>query len=79
MATVIVSELTPFLVFWVLVYLGREELGLKGVVISVLIWLGILFGYSSFGPTYVFIVAQALLDIVLAFIIFGGSINNRFR
>jgi hypothetical protein len=74
-----VGELTPFFVFWVLMYLGREELGLKGVIISTLIWLGILLGYSSFRPTYVFIIAQAVLDIVLAFIIFGGSINNRVR
>ena len=74
-----VGELTPFFVFWVLMYLGREELGLKGTIVSILIWLGILLGYSSFGPTYVFIGAQALLDIVLAFIIFGGSINKRVR
>ena len=75
----IARELTPFFVFCVLVYLGREELGLKGTIISILIWIGLLLCYSSFGPTYIFIVAQALLDIVLAFIIFGGSINNRVR
>jgi hypothetical protein len=76
---VLVGELTPFFVFWVLMYLGREELGLKGTIVSILIGLGIQLGYLSFEPTYVFILAQSLLDIVLAFIIFGGSINNRVR
>ena len=75
----LVGRLTPFFVFWVLMYLGREELGLKGTIISILMWLGLIVCYSSFGPTYVFIAAQGLLDIVLAFIIFGGSINNRVR
>lgn len=75
----LVGKLTPFFVFWVLMYLGHEELGLKGIIVSILIWLGILLGYSSFGPTYVFIIAQSLLDIVLAFIMFGGSINSRVR
>jgi len=76
---VLVGELTPFFVFWVLMYLGREELGLKGTIVSILLWLGIQLGYLSFEPTYVFILAQSLLDIVLAFIIFGGSINRRVR
>ncbi len=75
----LVGELTPFFVFWVLMYLGREELGLKGTIVSIPIGLGIQLGYLSFEPTYVFILAQSLLDIVLAFIIFGGSINNRIR
>jgi hypothetical protein len=31
---VILTSLAPFIVFWVLMYLGREELGFKGVAIS---------------------------------------------
>ncbi len=70
----------PFILFWVLMYLGREELGLKGVVISILIWLGLLLGcvLSGLSP-YIFIAAQALLDIVLLLIIFRGNINITLR
>lgn len=68
----------PFLVFWVLVYLGRGELGRRGVVLSILIWLGLLIGfmYAGFSP-YLFVIAQALLDIVLILVVFGGDIQIR--
>lgn len=65
--------------FWVLVYLGREELGFKGIVISVLIWLGLLIGSSFLGRPYVFVAAEALLDVILLFIIFGENMNIRIR
>lgn len=73
------TTLTPAIVFWILIYLGREQLGLKGMVISILIWLGLLVGSLFLGPTYIFIAAHALLDIVLGFIIFGGNMNARLR
>ena len=73
------GELTPFFLFWVLVYLGREKLGLKGIVISILIGLGLLVCYSSLGPPHIFVLVQALLDIVLAFIIFGENMNIPLR
>ena len=73
------TRLSPFIVFWVLMYLGREELGLKGIVISILVWLGLLVGSSLLGLSYIFVVVPALLDIVLGFIIFGGNMNIRLR
>ncbi len=75
----IIGLLTPSLVFWVLVYLGRSELGLRGVFIAILVWLGLILGDSFLGPSYVFVFAEALLDIVLAFMIFGGTINTPLR
>ncbi len=32
----------PLVLFWVLIFLGREELGFKGIIISVTVWLGLL-------------------------------------
>ena len=76
---VILSSLTPFIGFWVLMHLGREELGIKGIIISILIWLGLLLGLSFLGLPYLFVSAQALLDVVLLFIIFGGNMNIPIR
>ena len=71
----ILTGWTPFILFWVLLYLGREALGLKGIIISILIWLGLLSGLMLSGMFYIFVSAQSLLDIVLLLIIFGGDIN----
>ena len=72
--------MTPLIVFWVLMVLGREELGWKGVVLSILIWLGMLLGCLLSGlPPHFFVAVQALLDIVLLLIIFGGDINIPLR
>ena len=76
---VILISLTPFIVFWVLMHLGREELGLKGIIISILIWMGLLVGSSFLGLPYLFVSAEALLDVVLLFIIFGGNMNVPLR
>ena len=75
----ILTSLTPLIAFWVLIYLGREELGLKGMIISILIWLGLLIGSSFLGMPYVFVSAEALMDVVLMLIIFGGNINIPLR
>ena len=75
----ILISLTPFIVFWVLMHLGREELGLKGIIISILIWMGLLVGSSFLGLPYLFVSAEALLDVVLLFIIFGGNMNVPLR
>ena len=75
----ILISLTPFIVFWVLMHLGREELGLKEIIISILIWIGLLVGSSFLGLPYLFVSAEALLDVVLLFIIFGGNMNVPIR
>ncbi len=71
--------LIPSILFFVLLFVGREELGLKGIVISVVIWMGLLFGSSFLEIPYVFTSAEALLDIVLLFIIFSGNMNITIR
>ena len=71
----------PFILFWVLIVIGREELGFKGVLISVIIWIALLLvsilvkGISS----YHFIAANALLDIVLLIVIFRQDVNIPLR
>ena len=75
----ILISLTPFIVFWVLMHLGREELGLKGIIISILLWMGLLVGSSFLGLPYLFVSAEALLDVVLLFIIFGENMNVPLR
>jgi hypothetical protein len=68
----------PFLIFWVLMFLGKSELGLKGVLISIAIWTGLLLGFGMLNISpYLFVAAQSLLDIVLILVIFGGDIRIR--
>jgi len=71
----------PLVMFWILLFLGREELGFKGIIISIAVWLGLLAGsvFTTGGFLYFFIAANALLDIVLLIIIFGGDINIPLR
>jgi len=70
--------LIPFILFWVLIFLGREELGIKGGLIAVAIWAGLLIGFFALRISpYLFVSAQAIVDVVLIFIIFGGDIKIR--
>ena len=62
--------------FWVIIIVGREELGLKGVITSIGIWFALLFGCWMLGLSmYQFTALQLLLDIVLVLIIFGGDVK----
>jgi hypothetical protein len=68
----------PFWIFWILVFVARGELGLKGVFLAVAVWGALLAGSLTTDiPGYVFAAAQALLDIVLILVIFGGDIRIR--
>ncbi|MEN6450778.1 MAG: hypothetical protein ABFC96_09820 [Thermoguttaceae bacterium] len=70
--------LLPFLIFWVLIFLGREELELRGIAIAVAVWLGLLVGFMVAGISpYLFVSAQAVLDVVLLLTIFGSDIKIR--
>jgi len=70
--------LIPFILFWVLIFLGREDLGLKGGLIAVAIWAALLIGFFALSISpYFFVSAQAILDVVLILIIFGGDIKIR--
>lgn len=71
--------LIPLVLFFVLLYIGRDDLGLKGITISVFVALGLFLvmrlaeGWVSMVPVAGF----ALLDIVLLLYIFGGDISSR--
>ena len=71
----------PLLLFWILLFLGREELGFKGIIICIVIWLGLLLGtcLTTGVFLYFFVAGNALFDIMLLLIIFGGDINIPLR
>jgi len=70
--------LMALLFFWVIIIIGREELGLKGVITSIGIWLALSFGCRMLGLSiYHFMALQLLLDVVLVLIIFGGDVKFR--
>ena len=74
----IISSITPFVAFWILIVVGRGELGLKGVLSCVAIWVGLLLGFMYIDiSSYFFVAAQALLDIVIVLIIFGADTRMR--
>ena len=70
--------LLPFLIFWILVFLCRKELGWRWSLVVVAIWGGLLlaFTYSGLSP-HAFVAAQAVLDIILILVIFKGDIPIR--
>lgn len=62
----------PFILFWVLLVLGREELGLKGIGIAVLVWAALFSGLVLTGLSpFWFTPAMAIVDIVLLLYTFG--------
>jgi hypothetical protein len=68
--------LVPFIIFWVLMFLGRSELGSKGILVSITIWIGLLLGFMTLNISpYLFVGAQSLFDIILILVIFGGDIR----
>ena len=70
----------PFVLFWVLLFLGRSDLGLKGVVLSIAIWAGLLVGFLALAlPWYLFVIPQTLLDIVLLLVVLGRDVRMTLR
>ena len=68
----------PFLVFWVIVFIGREDLGFGGFAFCILLWTGLFAAclFLGFSP-YVFVFLQAVYDIVLILVVFGHDIQIR--
>jgi hypothetical protein len=66
----------PFIVFWLLLFLNRKELGFKWIGILIAIWIGLLAGfmYLEISP-YIFIIAESLIDIILILVLLGGDIR----
>jgi len=68
----------PFILFWILIFLAREELGLKGSLICIAIWAVFLICFIVIGISpYIFIALQSLFDIILLLMFFGGDIRIR--
>ena len=67
--------------FWVLLFLGRHELGAKWILILIVIWAGGLIGFivacSPYprAAAYFFMSYQAVLDIILILVIFKGDLR----
>lgn len=67
-----------FVVFWILVFFARSELGIKGVFLAVAVWGALVAGfYTTDFPPYVFVAGHVFLDIVLILVIFGRDIRIR--
>ncbi|MHC4460099.1 MAG: hypothetical protein ACYS6W_04145 [Planctomycetota bacterium] len=63
---------SPFIAFWVLVFIGRSELGFKGVTFCIVLWVGLYLGFMKLSiPGYYFVAAQSLIDAILFIVIFG--------
>jgi hypothetical protein len=70
--------LLPFLIFWAIIFFARRELGWRGVVICIAVWVALLLGFMYMGISpYGFVAAQALLDCILILVIFKGNIFTR--
>lgn len=68
----------PFLMFWVILFIGREELGFRGVAFCVLLWAALLAACVFLGMSpYTFVALQSLFDIILILVIFGHDIQIR--
>ncbi len=68
----------PFIAFWALLFFGRSELGTKGILVCIGLWVALLAGPICLETSpYYFTAGQAFIDIVLILIIFKGDIPIR--
>ncbi len=68
----------PLVVFIVLLFIGREDVGWKDILGCLLGSVALLFACFLLGfSLYVFIAIQALFDVILLLVIFGGDITIR--
>lgn len=62
--------------FFTLLFLGREELEWRGIAIWVAIWAAVFFIFRIFQfPPPVFWMIEAVFNIILILVIFGGDIK----
>ena len=75
----LVNPLTlPFLFFWVILLLARDELGFRGFVFWVCLWAGLLVLWTLLDVCpYGFVAIQALIDVALLLVVFGRDIRIR--
>ncbi len=69
---------SPFIAFWIIIFVGGSELGFKGITFCIVLWVGLLLGFMKLSlPSYWFVGAQSLIDAILIIGIFGGDIRIR--
>jgi len=68
----VIGAFVAFWAFWVLLLAGvlRGELGLRGILVFLALWV---IGYSAFGLFFTSYVAA--LDIALVFTVFHGDVH----
>ncbi len=68
----------PFIVFWAVVFIAREELGWKGFALCVILWASLLAACLFLAASlYLFVALQSLFDIILLLVLFGHDIRIR--
>jgi hypothetical protein len=68
----------PLIALWVLLFLGRDKLGLKGIAIAITAWAVIWIGCSATGlAPSLYNSAVALLDVVLVLVVYRGDVRIR--
>lgn len=71
-------HIIPLTAFWALIYFGRDDLQSRTIIIVISIWM--ISGAVVFladVPSTVFAAVEAMLDIFLVLIIFGGDMKIR--
>ena len=64
----------PFFAFCILLFLGREDFGLKGIAVAIVGWLALPYVFDLLGIAPSLLVsAQALVDVALVLIVFKGN------
>ncbi len=68
----------PFVVFWVVLLAGRRDLGWRGSLVFVAIWVALAVGVQALGlDAHFFIAGESLLDVVLITTIYVGFTRLR--
>ncbi len=68
----------PFVVFWVVLLAGRRELGWKGSLVFIGIWIALLVGVKALAlDMYFFVAGESVLDIILVTAIYVGFTRLR--
>ena len=66
----------PFVMFWVLMFFGRDVLGFKGILVCIAIWVIVLTSFIMLGVSpYIFFALQSVFDIILILLIFNDDIR----
>ena len=67
----------PFLVFWIILIISRQELGCRNVMLCIVLWILLFAGFMFLEISVYFVVAQVICDAILILILFGGDIRIR--